>query len=1182
LVFDAAGGALNARVLAMPITAIFSPATFTLSIVGTEAADAITIQRTAAGRLHINNDSVPITSGPATVANTDLIVVSGLGGSDTITLDEANGALPAANLFGGGGRDTLTGGSNGDSLFGEGNDDTLEGKGGNDILQGGTGHDILIGGDGDDQMFGEAGDDRMIWNPGDDSDLMEGGDGTDTAEVNGGGGAEVFTVTTNGTRVRFDRLDPAPFMLDIGTTENLIVNMGGGNDSFSTTGNLAALISITVDGGAGNDTILGSNGADVLIGGEGNDFIDGQQGNDTVSLGTGDDVFQWDPGDGNDTVNGQGGSDTLLFNASAGNEIVDIVADGAHVSFTRNLGNVVLDLNNIETIRLNALGGTDTVTVNNLSGTDVTTVIVDLAGTIGGTAGDAAADRVIVNGTNAGDTIAVTGSGTSAAVSGLAAQVTITNAEGVNDALIVNGLGGNDTISATALPAGVVSLGIDGGDGDDTILGSQGADILLGGAGDDTVTGDGGNDSAFLGAGNDRFFWSPGDGNDTIEGQDGTDALLFDGSNASENINILANGGRVSFLRDIAAITMDMNDVERITFNALGGSDNVVLGDMSGTDVDRVTVNLGGDGVQDRVTANASNGDGTITVATTDGTTTVSGIAAELRITGVDAGSDLLTINGLGGDDIIDASGLTANLFQFTVNGGLGNDVFTGSGGADLFTGGDGNDVAFMGGGKDTFVWNPGDDNDTVEGQGGTDTLLFNASNVAETINILANGGRVTFFRDVANVTMDLNDVERITFNAFGGADNIVVGDLSGTDMTRLTINLAGVLGGTTGDGAIDAVTVNGSDGADTIEATRTGGMLTVTGLPELRINQFELGVDRLTVQAGGGNDVIRSFGDGSYFGGTGDDLVFAGLTSASEIIDGGDGVDTLDTRTWDGLYVINMVTGATNYSGESFTNFENLITGNGDDTITATSADNSISTNGGTDLINAGDGNDTLNGGDGDDTLNGDAGNDTASYAGSSAAVTVSLAIAGLQNTGGAGNDTLNGIENLTGGNHNDTLTGNSESNTLRGGDGDDTLEGGGSSDVLRGDGGSDELFGNGSGDILRGGAGRDFLTGNGGADIFDFNAISESRPGSANRDQILDFDRGEGDEIDLSGIDANTKKSGDQAFKFIGNDKFSETPGELRFKSDLLQGDVNGDGKADFEIRVIGSNPVKADFIL
>src|SRR6202008_2003685 len=149
--------------------------------------------------------------------------------------------------------------------------DTLLGKGGADFLFGGTENDTLTGGDGDDQMFGEAGNDRMIWNPGDDSDLMEGGDGVDTAEVNGGNGSEVFSLTANGSRVRFDRLDPAPFSLDIGTTEKIVVNMNGGDDRFSATGNLAALIGVTVDGGAGNDTILGSNGADLLIGGDGND-----------------------------------------------------------------------------------------------------------------------------------------------------------------------------------------------------------------------------------------------------------------------------------------------------------------------------------------------------------------------------------------------------------------------------------------------------------------------------------------------------------------------------------------------------------------------------------------------------------------------------------------------------------------------------------------------------------------------------------------------------------------------------------------------------------------------------------------------------------------------------------------------------------------------------------------------
>jgi Ca2+-binding RTX toxin-like protein len=566
----------------MAITSTFDPATGVLLTIGDDLANAITASRNAAGTILINGGAVAVQGGTPTVANTTLVQVLGQGENDTITLDEASGALPAAELHGGDGNDVVTGGSGGDQLFGDAGNDTLLGKGGNDLLFGGDGNDTLTGGDGDDQMFGEAGDDRMIWNPGDDTDLAEGGDGTDTVEVNGGNGAEVFTATANGTRVRFDRLDPAPFSIDIGTTERLVLNMNGGNDSFSATGNLAALIGVTVDGGTGNDTILGSNGADTLLGGDGNDFIDGQQGNDTALLGAGDDVFQWDPGDGSDVVEGQDGSDTMLFNGSAGNERFDVSANGGRVRFTRDIGNIVMDLDNVETINVNALGGTDSVTVNDLTGTDITQINIRLAGTIGGTTGDGQVDTVTVNGTNGGDIINIVGAGTAASVVGLQAAVNITESEGANDALVVNGGGGNDNISAATLPAGVTTLTLDGGAGDDILLGSAGADRLLGGDGNDFVDGNRGDDTALLGAGDDVFQWDPGDGNDVVEGQDGVDRLDFNGANIAENIDISANGGRVRFFRDIANINMDLNDVELIRFKALGGADNVVINDLSG------------------------------------------------------------------------------------------------------------------------------------------------------------------------------------------------------------------------------------------------------------------------------------------------------------------------------------------------------------------------------------------------------------------------------------------------------------------------------------------------------------------------------------------------------------------------------------------------------------------------
>ena len=112
-----------------------------------------------------------------------------------------------------------------------------------------------------------------------------------------------------------------------------------------------------------------------------------------------------------------------------------------------------MDLNGVERIQLNALGGADTITVNDLTGTDVTRVAVDLSAPTGSGQGDGQADMVIVNGTAGDDRITVASSNASVVVNGLAAQVTIAGAEGANDSLVINGLAGNDTINASALNA---------------------------------------------------------------------------------------------------------------------------------------------------------------------------------------------------------------------------------------------------------------------------------------------------------------------------------------------------------------------------------------------------------------------------------------------------------------------------------------------------------------------------------------------------------------------------------------------------------------------------------------------------------------------------------------------------------------------------------------------------------
>ena len=478
-------------------TATFSSGV--LSVIGDSTDNTITTSRDTAGKILVNGGAIAVTGGTPTVANTSLIRVFGLDGQDVIALSELNGALPAASLSGGSGNDTLTGGSGADQLFGQAGNDTQLGRGGSDLLFGGSEDDTLTGGDADDQAFGQSGNDRAVWNPGDDTDLNEGGEGVDTVEVNGGNGAEQFTTTANGTRVRFDRISPAPFAIDIGTSEKLTLNANGGDDGFSATGNLAALIAITVDGGANNDTLRGGNGVDVLVGGDGNDFVDANQGNDVALLGAGDDAVQWDPGDGSDVVEGQAGIDVMAFNGSNANENMDVSANGNRVRFTRDVAAITMDLDDVESIIAKTFGGTDNVVVNDLSGTDVTNVVSDLAAIGGGD--DALPDNVVVHGTNGDDVASIAGAGPNAQVGGLSALVSVAGASGVTDRLTVNALAGDDVIDATAVTTSAMLLTLDGGEGSDVLLGGAGNDTLLGGPGDDVLIGGPGSDTIDGGTG---------------------------------------------------------------------------------------------------------------------------------------------------------------------------------------------------------------------------------------------------------------------------------------------------------------------------------------------------------------------------------------------------------------------------------------------------------------------------------------------------------------------------------------------------------------------------------------------------------------------------------------------------------------------------------------------------------
>jgi VCBS repeat-containing protein len=291
--------------------------------------------------------------------------------------------------------------------------------------------------------------------------------------------------------------------------------------------------------------------------------------------------------------------------------------------------------------------------------------------------------------------------------------------------------------------------------------------------------------------------------------------------------------------------------------------------------------------------------------------------------------------------------------------------------------------------------------------------------------------------------------------------------------------------------------------------------------------------------------------------------LTVAGPTAGGGTLFGGPGNDVLN-----GTVGVDTIYGQ---GGDDRINAGNgndfVYGGNGNDTIFGGNGDDRLYGEGGNDTIYGGAGSDFLNGGDGNDSLYGEADNDVL--------------------FGGAGDDLLNG------GDGNDQLFGEAGIDRLFGGNGVDILSGGDGNDQLFGDAGNDRLVGGAGNDLLNGGAGQDRLEGGlgrdilaGGADndVFIFSSVAEIGLG-VNSDRIIDF--ATGDKIDFSNIDANSSSAFNDAFSFIGNVAFSGVSGELRFTQNaadtLIQGDVDGDGIADFELQIAGLiSPVNSDFLV
>ena len=220
---------------------------------------------------------------------------------------------------------------------------------------------------------------------------------------------------------------------------------------------------ITLDGGDDGDTLFGSPGDDVLLGGDDFDSIEGRKGDDTVDMGAFSDSFKWNPGDGSDKVDAGPGFDGMFFFGSNDAETFDFARDGNGLRLTRDVGNIVMDIDGVEMFDTIAGGGADLVRIGDVRPAGVLQIHASLAPLPITANGDAVADRIEIAGSGGDDAVKITGktvfSG-SLTVTGLPIKLDVSHSDGLLDTLAIDTLAGNDSVDTSGLQANTIGLDV--------------------------------------------------------------------------------------------------------------------------------------------------------------------------------------------------------------------------------------------------------------------------------------------------------------------------------------------------------------------------------------------------------------------------------------------------------------------------------------------------------------------------------------------------------------------------------------------------------------------------------------------------------------------------------------------------------------------------------------------------